>query len=117
LGKLAAGFDSTSFITLIHGEISHTGRFRFVSAGHRPPLVFSREYDRFMEISQDRLVSYPPIGLQLSEDRADAQLYPRALGYKKRYTVNELNLMGQGGVLLLTPTAFSIPFLPMRRIG
>jgi serine phosphatase RsbU (regulator of sigma subunit) len=27
--------------------------------------------------------------------------YERALGYKKRYTVNNLNLMGHGDVLLL----------------
>jgi serine phosphatase RsbU (regulator of sigma subunit) len=101
LRNLAAGPDEASFITLIYGEISHTGRFRFVSAGHPPPLVFSREYDRFVEISQDRLVGYPPIGLLPSEDHADAKRYQRALGYKKRYTVNELNLMGQGDVLFL----------------
>jgi serine phosphatase RsbU (regulator of sigma subunit) len=72
-----------------------------VSAGHPSPLVFSREFDRFVEISEDRLVSFPPIGLQPGEDQADAKRYQRALGYKKRYTVNNLNLMGQGDVLLL----------------
>ena len=93
--------DATSFITLIYGEIYHTGHFRFVSAGHPPPLVFSREFDRFVEITQDRLVSYPPIGLQPGEDYADVRHYERALGYKKRYTVNELNLMGRGDILFL----------------
>ena len=97
----AADRDSASFITLIYGEISHTGHFRFVNAGHPPPLVFSREYDRFVEITPDRLVSYPPIGLQPSEDYADARHYDRALGYKKRYTVNNLNLMGRGDILFL----------------
>ncbi len=110
LRRLAADRDSTSFITLIYGEISNSGRFRFVSAGHPLPLVFSREYDRFVEISQDRLVSYPPLGLQLSEDNADARLYQPALGYKKRYTVNELNLMGQGDVLLLYTDGLLDPF-------
>jgi len=101
LRNLAADPDAGSFITLIYGEISNTGRFNFVSAGHPPPLVFSREFDRFVEISPDRLVSYTPIGLQPSEDHADARRYERALGYKKKYTVNNLNLMGQGDVLLL----------------
>ena len=110
LRKLAADLDSTSFTTLIYGEISQSGRFRFVSAGHPQPLVFSLEYDRFVEISQDRLVSYPPLGLQLSEDNADARLYQPALGYKKRYTVNELNLMGQGDVLLLYTDGLLDPF-------
>ncbi|NLT67480.1 MAG: serine/threonine-protein phosphatase [Acidobacteria bacterium] len=101
LRRLAADLDSTSFITLIYGEISHTGRFRFVSAGHPPPLVFSRAYNRFVEISPNRLVSYPPLGLQLTEDHPDAKLFKRVLGYKKKYTTNDLNLMGQGDVLLL----------------
>ena len=101
LRNLAAGPDEASYVTLIYGEISNTGRFSFVSAGHPPPLVFSREFDRFVEVSQDRLISYPPIGLQPGEHHADAKRYERALGYKKRYTVNNLNLMGHGDVLLL----------------
>ncbi len=101
LRNLAADPDSSMFITLIYGEISHTGRFRFVSVGHPLPLIFSREFDRFVEISADRFVSYPPLGLQPTEDHADATRYQHSLGYKKRYTVNELNLMGQGDVLLL----------------
>jgi len=101
LRNLTSDADSASFITLIYGEISNTGRFRFISAGHPPPLVFSCKYDRFVEISPDRLVSYPPIGLQPAEDHADAGHFERALGYKKRYTINELNLMGQGDILLL----------------
>jgi serine phosphatase RsbU (regulator of sigma subunit) len=115
LRNLAAGPDRSSFITLIYGEISHTGRFRFVNAGHPMPLVFSREYDRFVEIRQDRLVSYPPIGLQPAEDHADASHYERTLGYKKRYTVNELNLMGQGDVLLLYTDGLIDPFSPFTR--
>jgi hypothetical protein len=99
--NLAADPDQTSFITLIYGEISRRGRFRFLCAGHPPPLVFSREFNRFIEISPDRLVSYPPIGLQPSEDHADAKRYQRQLGFKERYTINELNLMGQGDLLFL----------------
>ena len=110
LHKLSADLAATTFVTLIYGEISNTGRFRFVSAGHPPPLVFSREYDRFVEISQDRLVSYPPLGLQLGEEDADVRLYRPALGYRKRYTVNELNLMGQGDVLLLYSDGLIDPF-------
>lgn len=115
LRNLAAGPDRASFITLIYGEISHTGRFRFVNAGHPLPLVFSREYDRLVDISPDRLRSYPPIGLQPTEDHADASHYERTLGYKKRYTVNELNLMGQGDVLLLYTDGLIDPFSAFTR--
>jgi len=97
----AADQDLATFITLIYGEISHAGQFRFISAGHPPPLVFSREFDRFVVINPDRLISYPPIGLQPGEDHVDAGRYERALGYKKQYTVNDLNLMGRGDILFL----------------
>ena len=119
LHKLTAEMESASFITLIYGEISFSGRFYFVSAGHPPPLVFSREFDRFVEISPDRLVSYPPLGLQLNEDNADARLYQPALGYMKHYTVNELNLIGQGDVLLLYTDGLIDPFfyLLARTVG
>jgi serine phosphatase RsbU (regulator of sigma subunit) len=116
LRNLAADRDRASFITLIYGEISHTGRFRFVNAGHPLPLVFSREYDCFVDISANRLVSYPPIGLQPTEGHADASHYERALGYKKRYKVNELNLMGKGDVLLLYSDGLFDSFSPFSRI-
>ena len=115
LRNLAAAPDQARFITLIYGEISHTGCFRFVNAGHPLPLVFSREFDRFVEISPDRLVSYPPIGLQPTEGQADASHYERSLGYKKHYTVNELNLMGRGDVLLLYTDGLYDPFSPFTK--
>ena len=39
--------------------------------------------------------------MQPSQDHADAGHYERALGYKERYTVNSLNLMGRGDILFL----------------
>jgi serine phosphatase RsbU (regulator of sigma subunit) len=101
-----------AYITLIYGEISYSGRFRFFSAGHPPPLVFSRAFDRFVEICPERLVSYPPIGLQPSEDEADKQNFNGALGYKKCYTTNEINLMGEGDILLLYTDGLIGPFSP-----
>ena len=112
LHKLAGGIDSSNFVTLIYGEIEISGRFRFISAGHPQPLIFSRAYDRFVEISADRLVSYPPIGIQIVRDDIDGKLFPSALGYKEHYTVNELNLMGQGDVLLLFTDGLTDPFSP-----
>ena len=38
------------FISLIYGEISEDARFRFLSAAHPFPTVFSRRHDRFMEV-------------------------------------------------------------------
>jgi serine phosphatase RsbU (regulator of sigma subunit) len=97
-------FNSTSietYITMIYGEISTSGTFRFISAGHPAPQVFSSAFDRLVTISSDRLVSFYPLGMFPSEDDVDASRHLGALRYKPRYTVNEVNLMGAGDVLLL----------------
>jgi serine phosphatase RsbU (regulator of sigma subunit) len=89
------------FLTMIYGEIHVSGRFRFISAGHPPPLVFSNEFDKFVDIHPDLLVSYPPIGTMPSKTDPDLSRRPSVLGTKDKYTVNELKLMGPGDILVL----------------
>ena len=87
-------------LTMIYGEISQEGTFRFLSAGHLPPKVFSYNYDRIVNISEDRLVSFPPIGsvpMKGQVEKFDLSL----MGYKEKYTINEINLMGKGDILIL----------------
>ena len=98
-------FHQTSLInkyfTMIYGEIQEGGKFRFISSGHQPPAVFSREFGRFMPISKDRLVSLPPVGMLPSVADPDGRRHPRLDRYKKRYHVNEINLLAVGDILLL----------------
>jgi serine phosphatase RsbU (regulator of sigma subunit) len=89
------------YLTMLYGEISQEGRFRFISAGHPRPMIFSREYRRFANISEDRMVSYPPVGMMPSGAAVGERAGPGALGYKKRYTVNEIDLLAGGDILLL----------------
>jgi serine phosphatase RsbU (regulator of sigma subunit) len=89
------------FVTMIYGEIDVNGRFRFMSAGHHPPLIFSNEFDCFVDIHPDLLTSYPPIGTMPSKTDPDRSRRPSVLGYKDKYTVNELKLMSPGDILLL----------------
>jgi serine phosphatase RsbU (regulator of sigma subunit) len=89
------------FFTMIYAEISEGGKLRFVSAGHPPPAVFSREFGRFMKISDDRLVALPPVGLQPSVADPDRRRHPALHGYMRRYEVNEINLLATGDILLL----------------
>lgn len=89
------------YFTMIYGEISKDGKFRFISAGHQPPAVFSREFRRFMKVSDDRLVALPPVGMFPSSADPDDRVHPRLYAYKKRYEVNEINLLAQSDILLL----------------
>lgn len=97
-------FESSSldkFITLIYGEISENGKFRFITAGHPPPLVFSNQYNNFVKLSKGRLLTFPPIGMFPSTADIDKKRHFSNIGYKQKYTVNELNLLDAGDIILL----------------
>ena len=89
------------FVTMIYGEISEDTTFRFLSAAHPPPVVFSNQHNRFMEVSQDFCTSFPPIGTLPSLDVIDRSTTQSVLGFKERYQLNEWKLMGTGDILLL----------------
>lgn len=89
------------YLTMLYGEVSEEGRFRFVSAGHPRPQVFSREYGRFAELGEDRLTSFPPIGMFPTGPELIESVDPGPLGFKERYQVNEIDLLAGGDVLLL----------------
>jgi serine phosphatase RsbU (regulator of sigma subunit) len=86
---------------MTYGEITGTGRFRFLSAGSPDPMIFSAEFDSFVTIASDRLVGFYPLGMFPSEDDIDVSRNLGAFRYKPKYTVNEVNLMGVGDILLL----------------
>ena len=90
------------YVSLIYGEISEDARFRFLSAGHPFPAVFSRRHDRFMEVSPHLCVSFPPLGMLPSLEAIDRTTTAESvLGFKDRYSMNEWWLMGAGDILLL----------------
>lgn len=89
------------FITAVYGEISEDATFRFLLAGHPPPIVFSAENDRFIEVDPERCTSFPPLGTLPSKCVVDRKRAKSVLGFKDRYEVNEWTLMGGGDILLL----------------
>jgi serine phosphatase RsbU (regulator of sigma subunit) len=91
------------FVSLIYGEISDDARFRFLSAGQPPPVVFSHRNDRFMEVSP---VSFPPIGILPSFGEIDQDATDRPVGFTDRYRLNDWSLMGAGDILLLHTDGF-----------
>jgi len=89
------------FISLIYAEISEDCGFRFLSAAQPFPLVFSSRHDRFMEVSKDLCVSFPPLGMMPSLHVTDGSGTESPLGFKEDYKLNEWVLMGTGDILLL----------------
>ena len=89
------------FITAVYGEISEDATFRFLLAGHPPPIVFSAANDRFMEVDRDKCISFPPLGTFPSKSVVDWHRSKSAMGFKEPYEVNKWTLMGSGDILML----------------
>lgn len=90
----------SKFISVIYGEIAQDGEFTFLNAGNPPPVVFSREFGRLVDINADRQTSFYPIGLFPSEQNLDHSRVEAPL-HKKPFTTNRLTLLGPGDILLL----------------
>src|SRR5690348_3616522 len=90
--------------TMLYGEVHPYGYFRFVNFGHPPPLVFSAEYRKFMDIDKSRMVQFLPLGVQLAEDDPDRNRY-LSLELRQRRAkssdVAELTLMSPGDIFFL----------------
>jgi serine phosphatase RsbU (regulator of sigma subunit) len=89
------------FVSLIYGEISEDATFRFLSAAMPFPVVFSTRHDRFMEVSPDLCISFPPLGMLPSFDVIDRSTTTSSLGFKDHYAMNKWLIMGEGDILLL----------------
>jgi len=90
--------------TMLYGEVHPHRYFRFVNFGHPPPLVFSAERQKFVEIDKSRMVQFLPLGLQIPEDHPDRNRY-LSLEFRQRQVnssdVAELTLVSPGDVIFL----------------
>lgn len=90
--------------TMLYGEVRPGGQFRFASFGHPPPLVFSAEYRKFMNIDESCMVQFLALGLQISADHPDRKKY-YSVNYRQKKVntadVSEITLMSPGDILVL----------------
>ena len=95
---------SREIATMLYGEVHPYGYFRFVNFGHPPPLVYSKEFGRFVEIHSEHMVQFLPLGLQIPEDHPDKKRY-QSMQFRKRRARNsdvaEITLMSPGDILFL----------------
>ena len=56
------------YLTMLYAEITEDATFRFLSAGHPAPLVFSNLNDRFMEVGEEHCTTSPPVGTMPSKN-------------------------------------------------
>jgi len=90
--------------TMVYGEVRPGGYFRFANFGHPPPLVFSAEYRKFMNINERRMVQFLALGLQIPADHPDRKKY-YSLNFRQTEfdssDLGEITLMSPGDILVL----------------
>ena len=90
--------------TMVYGEISPGGDFRFANFGHPPPLVFSAEYRKFMNVNESRMAQFLALGLQIPADHPDRKKYYSLSLRQAEFDssdLGEITLMSPGDILLL----------------
>ena len=102
--EISEGENAREIATMLYGEVHPHGSFRFVNFGHPPPLVFSAEYRKFVELDKDRMVQFLPLGLQIPADHPDRKRY-FSMQFRSRPAnssdVAEITLMSPGDILFL----------------
>jgi len=94
--------DAREIATMVYGEIRPGGDFRFANFGHPPPLVFSAEYRKFMNIHESRI--FFALGLQIPGDHPDRRKYYSLNSRQAEFDASdlgEITLMSPGDVLVL----------------
>jgi serine phosphatase RsbU (regulator of sigma subunit) len=103
LGQTNGG-STREIATMIYGEVHSSGHFRFVDFGHPPPLLFSAQSQKFAEVDRDRMVRFPPLGLEVPEDHPDRKRYT-SMRFKRNPgdcpDVAEITLINPGDILFL----------------
>lgn len=90
--------DAREIATMVYGEIRPGGEFRFANFGHPPPLVFSAEYRKFMNINESHMAQFLALGLQIPADHPDRRKY-----YSLNFRRTEFNASDLGEITLMSP--------------
>jgi serine phosphatase RsbU (regulator of sigma subunit) len=96
--------DAREIASMVYGEIRPGGEFRFANFGHPPPLVFSAEYRKFMNINESRMVQFLALGLQIPPDHPDHGKYYSLNSRQAEFDASdlgEITLMSPGDILVL----------------
>jgi len=96
--------NSREIATMLYGEVDPVGHFRFVNFGHPPPLVFSAEYRKFVNIDEHHMVQFLALGLQIPADHPDRKKYYSLSFRQKGFNfsdIAQITLMSPGDILVL----------------
>jgi serine phosphatase RsbU (regulator of sigma subunit) len=90
--------------TMLYGEVHPGGHFRFVNFGHPPPLIFSANLCKLVNVGKAHMVQFMALGLQLPADHPDRKRY-YSLALRQREIEStdlaDITLLNPGDILIL----------------
>jgi len=87
--------------TMIFGEVTSTGTFRFMSAGHASPIIFSKKNNAIEDIS-NKNIHTNNIMLGIRPPNTSIRTYPGGvIGYEPEYQVNEWKFLDNGDLFII----------------
>jgi hypothetical protein len=89
------------YVTMLYGEIYNDGKFRFLSAGHPLPIIFSNEYNKIISLNHDSFNISTPLGVIPWDFPMRTKNFSHEYKTKDNYPINEVNLLGMGDILIL----------------
>jgi hypothetical protein len=90
--------------TMLYGEVHPGGHFRFANFGHPPPLIFSADSCKLVNVGAARIVQFMALGLEFPADHPDRKRY-YSLTLRQREIESsdlaEITLLNPGDILVL----------------
>ncbi|MFA5797019.1 MAG: PP2C family protein-serine/threonine phosphatase [Candidatus Woesearchaeota archaeon] len=87
--------------TMIFGEITSRGIFRFMSAGHASPYIFSKENNALEDISSKNIYTNNMM-LGVRPPNSSIRIYPKGvIGYEPTYQINEWEFLNNGDLFII----------------
>lgn len=90
--------NNNKYVTMIYGEIYHDGTFRFISAGHPKPIIYSKEFEKIISLPDHIINPGLPLGLRPSYSINNLETI---LGFEPEYHVNTIKLESPGDIFIL----------------
>ena len=89
------------YTTLQYGEIHSDGRYKWLSAAHPPPFIFSNKYNEIRKLGSDHTKASTPLGVLPGKFSIDTEHFISPDITNGKFDVNEIQLLGHGDIMLL----------------
>lgn len=98
--KSAAFRELFKYFTVKYLEVENNGIIKYFLAAHPPPIIYSNEKERIMDIDKEYRKIGGIMGHMPSRNHVDAATVNSG-GYKEDYTLNTIELYSPGDILIM----------------